>query len=193
MTRPFKIAVAGTHSTGKTTFVAGLKARLDEFGLRAIAVHDSAADARARGFPILAAHTFESTAWLVAEAIRLETEASLAAEVVLVDRPVPDALGYLIAALRHQDRSLEAGRLERLEAVCRAWAGEYDLVFVTLLDEAVPIGPGRPDDLAFRAEAARAVAEVVHAMVPGAIDLPRGGAPEAIEICLTHLPLDATR
>lgn len=161
MTRPRKIAVAGTHSTGKTSFVTALQGRLEAMGLKVVYVHDSAEDARALGFPILKGHTFDSTSWIMAEAIRLEAAASLRAEVILVDRPVPDALGYLIAALRSTGRSIDSIRMERLERICAAWVGEYDLLFVTELDETIPIGPGRDDDLAFRAAAGRAVTEVI--------------------------------
>ena len=187
MTRPFKIAVAGTHSTGKSTFVDALLNALTQAGFAAEGVHDSAADAMSLGFPILANHSFESTAWLMSQAIRLETEASLRAEVIVVDRPVPDALGYMLAALRHQSRCLDPGRLERLQEICRTWVGEYDLIFVTVLDKQVPIGPGRPDDEAFRRLAAICVAEVFAEMAPHAIPLRHGEANTAVALCAAEL------
>ncbi len=187
MTRPFKIAVAGTHSTGKSTFVAALLRALKQAGFVAEGVHDSAADARALGFPILADHTFESTAWLMSQAIRLETEASLRADVIVVDRPVPDALGYMRAALRYQSRTLAPGRLERLEDICRTWVGEYDLIFVTVLDEQVPVGPGRPDDEMFRRLAATCVADVFEDMAPHAIPLRHGEADQAVGVCMAAI------
>lgn len=179
--------MAGTHSTGKSTFVAALKARLEDEGLTVSAVHDSAADARAEGFPILANHTFESTGWLIAQAIRLETKASLAADVIIIDRPVPDALGYLLAAMRHQNRELERGKYERLEGLCRAWVGEYDILFITKLDLTVPIGPGRPDDEKFRMQAARAINEIISDMRPDAEPLPYGKSDPAIELCVRYV------
>jgi hypothetical protein len=191
LTRPFKIAVAGTHSTGKSTFVTALLSALTQAGFAAKGVHDSAADARSLGFPILADHSFESTAWLMSQAIRLETEASLQADVIVVDRPVPDALGYLRAALRHQSRELDPGRVERLEEICRTWVGEYDLIFVTVLDDQVPIGPGRPDDKAFRRLAARCVAEVFEEMAPHAIPLRHGEAEAAVATCMAAVQCHA--
>lgn len=193
MTRPFKIAVAGTHSTGKSTFVAKLLNVLADAGFTAEGVHDSAADARSLGFPILADHSFESTAWLVSQAIRLETEASLRADVIVIDRPVPDALGYMQAALKHQSRHLEPGRLERLEVICRSWVGEYDLIFVTVLDERVPIGPGRPGDEAFRRLAAQCVADVFEEMAPRAIPLRHGETNSAVATCLAAVQLHAAK
>ena len=182
--KPLKIAVTGTHSTGKSTFVGALKTALESLGLRVGAVHDSAARAQDLGFPILSQHTFESTAWLIAEAIRMEAEESLVSDVILVDRPVPDALGYLLAALRHTRRTLEPERYERLEAQCRAWIGEYDLIFVTELDPAVPVGAGRDDDADFRILAGEAIREIIDEMAPSKLVLRHGRTDEAIDICI---------
>ena len=164
--RPLKIAIAGTHSTGKTTFLGELRDRLEADGARVRYVHDSAVAARGAGFPILWDHTVESTAWLMARAIQLECEASLDTDVVLVDRPVADALGYLIAALRHTDREADAARMAGLEAIAAAWAGEYDLLLLTSLDETIPLGAGRDGNAAFRSAAGAAVAEVVGRVAP---------------------------
>lgn len=164
--RPSKIAVAGTHSTGKTTFLRRLEEQLLAEGFTPKYVHDSAVNARDLGFPILRHHTYESTAWIMAEAIRLEAIASLSADVILVDRPVPDALGYLVAALDVTARTLLAGRLERLEAICVAWMEEYDLVFVTELDQTIPIGPGRDDDDEFRVAAGEAISAIMARLAP---------------------------
>lgn len=177
---PCKIAIAGTHSTGKTTFMRKLEEALLTRGFRPKYVHDSAVNARDLGFPILRDHTFESTAWIMAEAMRLETVASLTADVILVDRPIPDALGYLSAALAVTGRSLLPGRIERLEAICDAWIGEYNLVFVTELDRAIPIGPGRDDDDAFRVAAGVAISEILGRISPGFITLSAIGTDQAL-------------
>lgn len=50
---PFRIAIAGTHSTGKTTFMGALSDELVQLGHKVQYVHDSAVDARDHGFPIL--------------------------------------------------------------------------------------------------------------------------------------------
>jgi AAA domain len=178
--RPYRIAVAGTHSTGKSTFLGVLRNEFEARGVVARYVHDSAAKARELGFPILSEHTFESTAWLVAHAIELETEATLMAEVILIDRPVPDALGYLLAALEHTDRELAPGRLDRLEAICRAWSAEYDLVFLTVLDPNMPLGEGRDDDAIFRRLAGAKVASVVDRYIPHRRLLHNGERAEAV-------------
>lgn len=166
MTLVTKIAVAGTHSTGKTTFLKGLEEHLTSAGHAVAYVHGNAAEAQDLGFPILKNHTFESTAWLIGQAIRLETAATLTADVILIDRPVPDAFGYLSAALRMTNRSVDQARLERLEAICKAWIKEYDLVFATRLDESIPVGPNRDGDGAFRAAADQAIGEVLARLAP---------------------------
>ncbi|GHC99921.1 AAA family ATPase [Novosphingobium pokkalii] len=182
---PFRIAVAGTHSTGKTTFLTRLKELFEQRGLAVAYVHDSAVNAQEKGFPILAHHTFESTAWLMARAIELETEATIAADVVLVDRPVADALGYLLAALRHTNRSIAPARAEALERICEAWAPEYDLSFLTVLDPSVELGAGRDGDALFRARAAEEVTRVVNRFMPGRHLLCHGGADAALALAIT--------
>ncbi|MGH3923755.1 MAG: AAA family ATPase, partial [Pseudonocardiaceae bacterium] len=103
MSHAVKIAVTGTHSTGKTTFLAALDRALTELGYAVAKVADLAEEAAERGFPILHRHTPHSTLWIMARGIALELEAALWADVVLVDRPVPDALGYYHAALTYRD------------------------------------------------------------------------------------------
>lgn len=183
--RPYKIAVAGTHSSGKTTFLRRLEEELAGRGFSPRYVHDSAANARDLGFPILRDHTFESTAWIMAEAIRLETVASLSADVILVDRPVPDALGYLVAALEVTGRSLALDRLDRLEAMCKAWMGEYDLTFVTELNQGIPIGPGRDDDHEFRIAAGAAVARILSRIAPNAKPFGVHDADDALALAIS--------
>ena len=181
---PFRIAVAGTHSTGKTTFLTRLKELFEQRGLAVVYVHDSAANAKQKGFPILTDHTFESTAWLIARAIELETEATISADVILVDRPVTDALGYLQAALLHTSRSIAPARLQALERICEAWAPEYDLAFVTVLDPSVELGEGRDGDVIFRVRAAEEVARVVDRFMPDRHLLRYGGADAALALAI---------
>lgn len=157
---------------------------LEAQGLKVRYVHDSAAKARDLGFPILAGHTFDSTAWLIAEAMRLEAEATLEADVILVDRPMTDALGYLAAALRHTGRELEPDRYRRLERVCAAWSGEYDLVFLTSLDATIELGPGRDGDAVFRTRAAAAVTEIVDRLHPQRHILASDGLEAAVTLAL---------
>ena len=100
MIRPIiKIGIAGTRSTGKSTFLATFASILEERGLKIGPIDDLARRAQSTGLSILTEHTFESTLWIMPECMRQEAEASLTCDVILVDRPVLDALGYLKAAL----------------------------------------------------------------------------------------------
>lgn len=164
--RPFKIGVAGTHSTGKSTFIAKVRLALEEKGLRVGGVDDLATRARSLGFPILTAHTFESTLWIMGECMRQEAEASLSNDVILVDRPVPDALGYLLAALEVSGRTQDPTRIEQLTAIARAHVRDYDFLTLTVLNPTIALGEGRDADATFRFAAAKHVTSIIEDFVP---------------------------
>lgn len=179
--RPFKIAIAGTHSTGKSTFVSKVGDGLKAQGIRAETINDLATRARALGFPILAEHTYESTLWIMAECMRQEAEASLKADVILVDRPVPDALGYLLAALEVSGRSIEDHRLSGLRQIAAAHVHDYDHLVLTVLDPNIALGEGRDTDTAFRAAADRNVTSVIEAIAPGFVSMSADNSSEVVE------------
>ncbi|MGO8054720.1 AAA family ATPase [Rhizobium leguminosarum] len=176
--RKVKVGIAGTHSTGKSTFLEQLSARLSAEGVRIGRVGDLATAARDRGFPILAQHNFESTLWIMAEGMRQEAEASLDSEVILVDRPIFDALGYLYAALEISGRSLSARQLDELRVIAIAHAGDYDLLVMTELDPTISLGEGRDGNHEFRIAAGnkiRAIADEA-ALGPLILTSANGGA-----------------
>ena len=90
----------------------------------------------------------------------------------------------LIAALAVTGRTLGPGRLERLDAICAAWVGEYDLIFVTELDPDIPIGPGRDGDDLFRAAAGQAIATLLARLAPDHIRLSAGQVDTALSIAI---------
>lgn len=143
-------------------------------------VHNSAVKARELGFPILYGQTFECTAWMMAVTIQLEMEARLRSRVLLVDRGVPDAFGYLLAALHHSHRILERERLERLERICANWIADYDLVVVTELDSSIPLGHGRDTDVKFRVAVNNAIQDIISRMAPSRLVLRRGQEDEVL-------------
>lgn len=160
--RRVKVGIAGTHSTGKSTFLERLDAHLSADGVRTGRVSDLAKAARDRGFPILTQHNFESTLWIMAEGMRQEAEIALSSEAILVDRPVFDALGYLYAALEISGRSLLDRQLDELRSIAVAHAGDYDVLVMTNLDPAISLGEGRDKNHEFRIAAGnkiRAIAE----------------------------------
>ncbi len=100
------IGITGTHSTGKSTFFEKVRKQAERRGLRVERVGDVATRCQAAGFPILRDHTFESTLWIIASVISSELEFALKCDLILVDRPVSDAIGYLEAALASTYRTI---------------------------------------------------------------------------------------
>ncbi|MEJ0050143.1 MAG: AAA family ATPase [Methylovirgula sp.] len=165
--RSFKIGITGTHSTGKSTFVNGIEKALKNDGFDVGRVDDLATRASDLGFPILRDHTFESTLWIMAECMRQEAELALSSDVIIVDRAVPDAFGYLLAALQISGRKLDRKRLEILQAIAGAHVRDYDFLVMTELNQSIPLGEGRDPDSAFREAAASQILKIVDEIAPG--------------------------
>lgn len=157
--RALKVGVAGTHSTGKTTLLSSLKGRLVDEGLRVTVVKNLARAARDAGFAILTQQTEDTALWIMSEGIRRESSATLISDVILVDRAIFDALGYLEAALQVTGRSRDERRHPILEGISRSYARDYDLLVITKLDEAIPLGQGRDTDEQFRRVAGERILE----------------------------------
>lgn len=119
---PKFIAFTGTHSTGKSTFVDDLTDIAEKQGLRVGKVKDNASECAKAGFPILRDHTFSSTLWIMTTVIREEQHESLSADLVIVDRPVSDAIGYLEAALAVTGRNVPPEDLDYLYALAKLHA-----------------------------------------------------------------------
>jgi len=159
--RVLKIGVAGTHSTGKSTLLSSLAAKLESEGLRVTIVKDLARAARDAGFPILSEQTEDTALWIMAEGMRREAAAALTSDVILVDRAIFDALGYLEAALQVTGRGRNDARHSILEEVARSYARDYDLLIITKLNQALPLGAGRDPDEQFRQAAGERISAFV--------------------------------
>jgi hypothetical protein len=151
-----KIAISGTHSTGKSTALNLVRAYLEQAGYKVRLVSDLAVKCP---LPILRDHTSESSLWIAVTGVSAEIECQASADVVLVDRPVIDAWGYLKAASKTPDPNSSAYR--SLESPIRDWMPSYDVVFSTRLDPFIPIqsAKGRDLDEAYRAEVASNIRE----------------------------------
>lgn len=191
MSTPFKLAITGAHSTGKSTFLDQLEVLATGRGLQVGRIGGLARRARDFGWPILADHTVESTLWIMAEGLRLEAELSRSCDVILVDRPPLDALAYLKAGLLVSGRSVRPERLERLHDLARLSTEDYDLVVLTVLDPAVALGNGRDQDVPLRLAADRYVGELVAAIAPTATALRHGGIAEVLTVA--EQAIDARR
>lgn len=166
---PIKIGITGTHSTGKTSFFDAIQQDLERLKLTVHRLGNFARDARSLGFPILTEHTFESTLWIMAQCMRLEAEASLSSDVILIDRPVMDALGYLRAALRLSGRTISERQLNELTTIVKAHTPDYDLLIRTSLDAGIELGLGRDQDAQFRDAAASSIETLIREIAPGAL------------------------
>lgn len=176
-----KIAITGTHSSGKTTFLQSLEQELNGMGLRIHRIGDFARRAQGLGFPILTRHTYESTLWIMAECLRCEAEASLHNDIILIDRPVIDALGYLHAALQVSARTIDSRRSGELMTIVKAHTPDYDVLIRTALDTDIAVGEGRDSDEAFRVEAASSIERLVNQIEPKALVLTSGNRDKIVE------------
>lgn len=131
-------------------------------GYRVTRVSDLAVEARDHGFPILREHTFASTLWIMTRGITLELESELDADVVLVDRPVADAMGYLCAALKHRSSRLSEPEEAYLRMLVKHHSTTYRRIFKTTIDAKKPIDPNKVRDMDphFRSEVDKALESV---------------------------------
>ncbi|WP_196812291.1 AAA family ATPase [Nocardia sp. CNY236] len=161
--RPVTLAVTGTHSTGKSSFLQALSEQLRRDRIEVAVVSDLGAEALAHRLPILDRHTWASTLWFISRGMASEAVAWMNADVVLVDRPVPDALAYYEAALEYRCEQPDLGNVAHLEALVIQHVRNYDLILRTILDPTIPLDLSKPrgTDLEFRALADRHVAKVL--------------------------------
>jgi len=145
------IGVAGTHSTGKSTFCADLRKVLEVKGIRVQAIPSFGALAVEQGIPLLTQHTYDSTMWFVDRTLEAEHAACVNADVVLVDRPVMDAVAYWNAAVEYRGCDLAAHEVEAIGAVMMNYSRNYTTVLATKLDPSIALGPGRDTDSRYRA------------------------------------------
>jgi hypothetical protein len=147
-----RIALTGTHSTGKTTLLKRLQMELRAHGLTVARTRGSIAQLAAdRGFPKMREQTAATTEWIMAMGIAAELEATLHADIVLVDRSVIDPLAYWIAAHEYRDQTPDPDEVQHLTDIARAHARGYTLVLGTVLDPHMPLGDHRDCDLRYRA------------------------------------------
>jgi hypothetical protein len=147
-----KIAISGTHSTGKTTFLKDLQ-KLIGTRRKIKVVRGVAHEAMELGFPILKNHTFQSTLWMMSAGMKAETELEFKKRIIFVDRPVMEPLAYYRAALKSRNEVIKPEHEKCLLGIARSFLGTYQMVIKTVVDRRVPISRNkkRDHDPAFRA------------------------------------------
>jgi nicotinamide riboside kinase len=193
MDRPVMVGITGTHSTGKSTFLARLAHELRLRHIEVSTVADLGEKAKTMGMPILFNHTWASTMWIITRGISHELEAWVHADVVLVDRPVPDALGYYRAALEYRGHDPQPAELAQLTALVQEHSQRYDLILRTTLDPEIPLGVNkeRDNNAVFRHLADRHIGRVLNELSLAHEQLPADGhdraLDHAIKVVLTKL------
>lgn len=134
-----KIAVTGTHSTGKTTFLTRLRHLFETAGYHVASVGDQAAAARDHGFPILREQTSTTTLWIMTMGIAAELVASRRADIVLVDRPITDALAYHTAAHAWRGQPVDPAAAAFLTDLARHHVCSYQLIYRSVVDPTMGI------------------------------------------------------
>jgi len=167
-----KVGVAGTHSTGKTKSLLWAKNLLEARGLRVGYISEVA---RRCPLPILKQHSVDSTLWIVTSTIADELAVSHISDVVLVDRPVLDAIAYYSAALEHRSEIPEEDTVKSqlLNELVKEWSKTYDYIARTEIDPQIAIvdDGSRDTDPLFRSRVARALNSVLERFRPDAAHL----------------------
>ena len=122
-TKPYKLALVGTHGVGKTTLCFGLAARLKARDLSLEVVHEVA---RRCPLAINESTSLEAQSWILHTQIAEELLAQSRYDVVLCDRGVVDNYAYL---------KLACGDVPLLDHLVSGWMQTYDdVVLVPVLD-----------------------------------------------------------
>jgi hypothetical protein len=112
--------------------------------------------------------------------INAELESGLKKDLVIVDRPVQDALSYLEAALAATHRLLSMEERSYLYGLARFHVPRYIVNFKTTLDETIALGDNRDPDLEFRALVDQMIAKTNDALGIDARPLTESEATNAI-------------
>ncbi|MFI1063895.1 AAA family ATPase [Streptomyces spororaveus] len=151
-----RVAFTGTHSTGKTTLIRRVEMELRATGLTVARTPASFAQQAAElGFPKLHKQSPECTEWIIAASCAAVAEATLKADVVLIDRSAVDPLAYYMAALERSGQDPDPKVMDGLVRLVQAHAATYDRLYATVLDPSVPLGDCRDRDPDYRASVDR--------------------------------------
>ncbi len=143
-----KLAIIGTHSTGKTTLIAELAKTLIAEGKKVIVVPEMA---RLCPLPINEGTSAAAQKWILEKQISEENAIRDSKAIIICDRATIDNFVYFF---RHNNRLDQRDNLAAWEALAVQHASTYDVLFKT---QKLPIpaeidGARQADDEAFREE-----------------------------------------
>lgn len=150
MVKPVLLGVTGTHSTGKSTFCDDLKVSLECKGISVATIPSFGRLAVQQGIPLLTQHTYDSTMWFIDRTLEAQRTAADNAEVILVDRPIMDAVAYWNAAVEHRGTPAPMHQIDAINALITSQLPGYTTIVATRLDSSIALGPGRDTNLVFR-------------------------------------------
>lgn len=138
-----KIAVSGSHSTGKSTFINQVLNEVVKNGYKATIVTDIASSCP---LPILRHHTVESTLWIATKSVEQEIEAEYKFDIIIVDRPILDCWAYFqwVCRNKYADNNF---KLLTLKSLIANWLPSYDFIYQTVVDDSIKIEATKGRDL----------------------------------------------
>ena len=128
MSQSLKVAVSGSHSTGKSSFLRLVKQHLDIRNIQYTIVADMATRCP---FPILKQQTIESSLWMISTSVAEEIAALNKTGIVLIDRPIIDTWPYLMAVTSHDLPGDSNAVLATYECIIRNWIRTYNIIYRT--------------------------------------------------------------
>ncbi|MFJ4918513.1 AAA family ATPase [Streptomyces sp. NPDC088725] len=152
VTRPVRIGILGTHSTGKTDLMKRIEMELRGHGLAAARTGRLAKRAARLGWPKMQHHTALSTEWIITQGVADELAMVIeGADVVLADRAPLDALAYYTAALEFRGENPTTPNADRLRRLAATQTPQYDLLIATVLDTEIHVDQSHDYDMRYRA------------------------------------------
>lgn len=119
-----KIAIIGTHSTGKTTLLTALTSYLKNTATKnVICVREIA---RECPFPINENTSIDAQTWILQKQIEKEKLLHTTGTMLLCDRATLDNFAYLLRIATHKNINVD-----HLEAIAAAHMQSYDFIFKT--------------------------------------------------------------
>jgi len=125
-----KIGFTGLHASGKTTTIHDVATELERAKVKVFVMDEMAGKASEGGFDLHRDKGFALQLWLIAAQIKLELEATRRGyDVILVERPVMDALPYARVSL--QDGVMTQQEYSFLADTCWGYArtAPYHCIF----------------------------------------------------------------
>lgn len=118
-----KIAVIGTHFTGKTTLCKKLQKFLEKKGIKGCIVAEVVRDCP---FPINELSTLQAQDWILNEQKKREMLLENVCDVIIADRSLIDNFAYW---MRVAENSLEAKEILKKEEEVFEYSKSYDIIF----------------------------------------------------------------